>query len=277
MVRIRKAHPAEERRAGIERAQPRDRAIRDPVRVVVRPRDVVVRDFRRAGVAAGSAREDRAEAGHFVRMMLVEPRRVVMPSEGSVRGEFGMIESPPGGVVPLGGAAVLGKTQQQIEMGIEMRLAEQRGAVAGGTQHACDVRRGIVELDAVRDDAVRERMLPGEHRRARRHADDVLDMRAPVEHAVAGESVDDRCARERMAGDAERIVSLLIDGDEENVATARARRSRCRGRRRPGVWRPRAPGEERAAREPSNRVRDGGEVHVGMLPQRIRRTAGCSG
>jgi hypothetical protein len=90
-------------------------------------------------------------------------------------------------------------------------------------------------------------------------------MRPPVEEAVASKRIDDRGAREGMAGDAERVVTLLVDRDKEDIAAARSGRRWRQWRRRAGLGRQRAPREERAAREAPDRVRDGREVHIVML------------
>ena len=95
MVRIRKAHPAEERRVRIERAQPGDRAVGDPVRVVMRARDGVVRDLGRTGVAAAGAGQHGAETGDVLGMMLVQPCRVVVAADRAVRRELDVVEAAP--------------------------------------------------------------------------------------------------------------------------------------------------------------------------------------
>ena len=81
MVRIRKAHPAEERRVRREGAQPRDRAIGHPVRVVMRARDRVVRDLGRAGVSAAGAGQDARRSPRPPR----DDARTAMPRNGGRR------------------------------------------------------------------------------------------------------------------------------------------------------------------------------------------------
>ena len=80
--------------------------------------------------------------------------------------------------------------------GSKCALPSEGGVVSGGAEQPRDIGCAIIERDAVRHDAVRQRMLPGQHRRARRHADDVLHVRAPIVEAALRQRVDaPACAR----------------------------------------------------------------------------------
>ena len=88
-------------------------------------------------------------------------------------------------------------------MRIEVRLADEGGSVPGRVKDRRDVRPVVRRRDAIRDDSMRERMLPGEHRRTARHADDVLHVRTLVEEARTRERIDHRRAGRRVAGHSE--------------------------------------------------------------------------
>ncbi len=110
--------------------------------------------------------------------------------------------------------------QLGVEAGLEVGLAEQRGAVAGLLgQVGGDARRVLGQRDAVGHHAVGAHVLAGEHGRARRHAHRVLVVGPPVVDALGGQAVDDRRAGDRAAVAAEAVVALLVGGDEEDVAS----------------------------------------------------------
>src|ERR1700722_5517610 len=101
-----------------------------------------------------------------------------------------------------------------------MRLAQQRGVVAGLLmQVRGDARRIGRQSDTVGDDAVSAHVLAGNHGRAGRHADDILIVRAAIVDSAAGEAVGDRRLSDLTAVASERVVALLVGGDEKNVAS----------------------------------------------------------
>src|SRR5581483_12231400 len=107
----------------------------------------------------------------------------------------------------------------EVERGLEMRLADESGAVARALAEPCgDARRFSGQRDAVGDHAVGARVLAGQHRRARRCADRVLIVGAAVVDAGGGERVDRGRPRDSAAIASERIVALLVGGDEEDFA-----------------------------------------------------------
>ena len=75
------------------------------------------------------------------------------------------------------GQQVLGEAPERVHEGLEVRLADERGAVAVRVQLGRDRRRVDRQRHAVHPHAVGARVLAGEHGRPRRHADDRL--RAP--------------------------------------------------------------------------------------------------
>jgi hypothetical protein len=114
---------------------------------------------------------------------------------------------------------VLREPLERIEKRLEVRLAHECGAVSGVVQHGCD-RRGVGgQRDPVHPYPVGTRVLAGDHRRARRHAHDRLRRRSFVPVPFRGQSVDDRRAGDSAAVAAERVVTLLVGCDEENLAT----------------------------------------------------------
>src|SRR5437764_5609661 len=99
-----------------------------------------------------------------------------------------------------------------------MRLADERSAVTRVVQHLGDGRRVDRKGNAVHPHAVRAGMLAGEDRRSRRHAHDRLRNGALVADALCREAVDHRCAGERSTVAPERVVPLLVGGDEQDLA-----------------------------------------------------------
>ena len=101
-----------------------------------------------------------------------------------------------------------------------MRFAQQRGVVAGlFVEVQGDARRIGRESDTIGDDAVSAHVLAGNHGRARRHADDILIVRAAIVDSAAGEPVGDRSLSDLATVASERIVALLVGGDKKNVAS----------------------------------------------------------
>ncbi len=62
-------------------------------------------------------------------------------------------------------------------------------------------------------------MLAREHGAARRHAHHVLRVRSVEHDAVRRQTIDDRSACHPTTVAAERVVSLLIGGDEQDLST----------------------------------------------------------
>src|ERR1017187_5397028 len=101
-----------------------------------------------------------------------------------------------------------------------MRLAQQRGVVTGlFVKISRDARRIGRKRNAVGDDAVGAHVLAGNHGGAGRHADDILIVRTPIVDSAVGEPVGDRRLRDRAAVASQRVVALLIGGDEKDVAS----------------------------------------------------------
>lgn len=86
-------------------------------------------------VAPAVAGEHRGEpeVGHGV--VGVEPVGVVVGHGRAVPGQLHVVEPVPGPLLALGGQAVLVEAVQQVEVGLEVGLAEQGRAVAGAPQH----------------------------------------------------------------------------------------------------------------------------------------------
>jgi hypothetical protein len=151
-------------------------------------------------------------------------------------------------------------------MRIEVSFADQRRVITGGMKDRRDVRSVVGRRDAVRDDSMSQRVLPREHRRAARHADDVLNVRAFVEQPCTRERIDDGRACHRVAGHSERIEALLIRGDEQDVPAAALLRS-VRGRTGRGGRRRRRGGAD----ELDGETRDAARL-ARKTPRDSRRT-----
>ena len=225
MMWIGEAHPAEPVVVGTERVEPRDRAIGDPVGVVPLPRHGVVVHLRRSRLTAtGGADlqgrvEHREEHRHRLRMVGGHPPRVVQRAKGAMRCGLEVLEAAMQPDRFPAGEAVLGEAGERVEEGLEVRLADQRGAVSVVVQHRSDRGRVDGEGDAVHPHAVRARMLAGDDGRARWHADDGLRMGTLVAVAPCREPVDHRSTCNAAAVAAERVVPLLIAGHQQDLAT----------------------------------------------------------
>ena len=244
MVRIGERHPAEPRLLGGERLQPVDRQVGHPVGVVPRPRDRVVLGLRRRGVAARLRLEQPGEAVQVLGVVLLEPAAVVRDRmrapRGGVHRLLRALEAAPWPGIPAGDPCVLLELVGRVEAGFEVRLAEQRGAVAGRVVEVLRHRRRVDgERDAVGHHAVRAHVLAGEHGRPGGHAHGVLVVGAPVVDALGRQPVDHRRAGHRPAVAAETVVALLVGGDEEDVAAAgRGGGRRCGVRHPRPRWHP---------------------------------------
>ena len=254
MVRIGERHPDEPVGVVGQRIEVRDRAIGHPVGVVPLARDGVDARLGSAGVATGLGREQRGEArARLEAVVLDQPLPVVLDPTladvGRVHRELDVVEAPQRTVAVLTRQPALGPVPVEIETGIEVGLAEQRGAIAGGVlQVRGDAGRVDRQRDTVREHAVCAHVLAGEHRRPGRHAHGVLVVRTPVDDACVGERVDDGCSRDRAAVASERVVALLIGGDEEDLPAHDRISSRERGTARSSRRGSCARGRPRGAR-----------------------------
>ena len=205
MMRIREAHPAEPVIVDGEGVEPRDRAVGDPIGVVPLARDRVVVHLRRAGFASARSidLQRRVEHGiehrHCIGMLAGHPPGVVQRAERTVRRRLEMFEAAVQPDEILTSEAVLDEPGERIEEGLEVRLADQRAAIAVIVQHRGHRRSVERQGDTVHPHAVGAGMLPGDDGRPRRHAHDGLRMGALVAKALRSERVDDRSARQRTA------------------------------------------------------------------------------
>ena len=224
MVRVGKAHPHEPVLAVGEPVEEGDRAVGDPVGVVMLLRDRVVLRLGCAGVAPAfgvqaPAPEEREVPLPLSGVMRVEPFAVMVATEGAVHGELHTLEAAPRPRRALAAHRVLAPAERRVEGRLEVGLAEEGGAVAGAlVEVGGHARRVDRERHAVGVHAMGAHVLAGDHRRARRHADHVLVVRAAVVEARGRQPVDDRGARDPPAVAAERVVALLVGGDEEDLA-----------------------------------------------------------
>lgn len=62
-------------------------------------------------------------------------------------------------------------------------------------------------------------MLSSEHRASRGHANNILGMRTVIGNAAGAQRVNRGGARNHSAVATKRVVTLLIGGDEQNLAT----------------------------------------------------------
>src|SRR6266536_4435066 len=110
---VREAHPHEPVVFVRERVEERDRAVGDPVGVVQVARDRVDLRLGRARLASTLGLEQRGEAVYLVRVLLEEPRAVVLEAAAGdrrrVHGELGVLEAPQRSVEPSGAIAFSGK------------------------------------------------------------------------------------------------------------------------------------------------------------------------
>ncbi len=224
VVRVGEAHPAEPVVGGAQRIEPGDRAVGHPVGVVPLARDGVVPYLRRAGVAAAHGVhlerpvEHGVEHAHRLGVGGGDPTRVVQLPGGTVGGRLEVLEAAVWPEHALAGEAVLREAPERVEERLEVRLADDGGAVAGVVQHLGHRRRRLGQRHTVHPHPVGARVLAGQHGGARRHAHHALRMGAAVVDALRRQAVDHRCARQCAAVAAERVVTLLVGGDEQDLA-----------------------------------------------------------
>ncbi len=223
MMRVGKTEPEEPVAVRILLLQPFDREIGKPVGVIEFARHDVVRRFRCAGIAAGRGVQQRHHGVEIFRMVRLHPVAVMgdrlTAEAGDVHRLDRVVEAAPCAGIARPLARILAPFSARIESGLEMRLADQRGLVARFVfQILRHARRAFRQRHAVGEDAVGAHILPGEHGRARRHADGVLIVGAGIVDPGPGERVDVRRPAEFVAVAAQRIVTLLVGGDEKYLA-----------------------------------------------------------
>ena len=235
MVGVGEAHPAEPVVVRVERVEPRDGVIGDPVGVVPVAGDRVVLGLGRTGVAATGGAEQRGEARQVLGVVLAQPAPVVRDRAHDVvavgvgdhhrRGVHHLhrvVEPAPRPGVAAHRARVLLEAVGRVEAGFEVRLADEGGAVAGPLREMRgDAGRVGRQRHAVGEHAVRAHVLASQHRRASRHADGVLVVGPPVDDALGRQRVDHRRAGDRAAVAAQGVVALLVGGDEQDLAPHR--------------------------------------------------------
>ena len=100
---------------------------------------------------------------------------------------------------------------------LQMRLAHERGAIAGETQPLDEGGRSERQRNAVMAHAVNRGHAPGHQRRAVRHANRAGDVERIRYKARSGDPVDMRRPDHRIAVAAEMIESKLIGDDEQKI------------------------------------------------------------
>ncbi len=211
------------------RAQPIERALGDPIRVVQLAGNGVVRDLRGAGVAAAFAGQYRGEPGNVLGVLSADEVRVMVTADGTMGGELEVLEAMPAPRVWPSRKLVFGVSQRRIQMRIEVGLPDQRRAVARSRQLFRHAWRVVGQANSVGDDAVGARVLSSEHRRARWHAHDVVHVRTAVVDARPTEPINHRGPRDLSAVGAERVEALLVHRDEQDVVPGRRRAAARRG------------------------------------------------
>ena len=156
-------------------------------------------------------------------MVLGQPSSVVRqrpaPEGGDMDRVDGVLEPAPRSGVASGGAGILLPAEVGIEPRLEVRLADEGGAVAGLVGQVPRDAGGVGgQGDAVGHHAMGAGVLAGEHGAARGHAHGVLVVGPPVDEPGAGELVDDGGAGDGAAVAAQGVVALLVGGDEQDVA-----------------------------------------------------------
>ena len=182
-----------------------------------------------AGVAAAGCVDLKflvevlVEAGKRFRVVLLHPF-IVVQDQRRMRGQFHVVETAMWPVLAQPRHLAFVELLMKVEEGLEMRLADQRRPVAAFFVEILRDRRRIGgERHAVHPDAMGRDILPGDHGRARRHADDVLVVGAGVVDAVGGQGVDGGCARDLLAVGADGVEAHLVGGDEKDLPAHRRR------------------------------------------------------
>src|ERR1700722_1327981 len=130
-----------------------------------------------------------------------------------------MLETPVGTRRPVMGHAVLLPLVVDVEARLEVRLSYEGRSVPGGLVQVARYRRSVCgQGDAVGDHSVGPYVLAGDHRGACGHAHGVLVVCPVVDDAVCSERIYNRGACDRATGAAERVMALLVRGDEQDLS-----------------------------------------------------------
>jgi hypothetical protein len=106
---------------------------------------------------------------------------------------------------------------------LKMRLADQRGAIAGVPQKVDERHRVEIERNAIVPRAVHGRHASGHQHDAVRHADRAGDVEILEPQAVGGDAVDVRRPHDRVAVATKVIHAVLVGDEEEKVRLCRHR------------------------------------------------------
>ena len=224
MVWVWKTHPAEPVIVGLERIQPGDRAISNPVGVVPLSRHCVVVHLRRTGLATALRVDLQGHVEHRVEhrdcfgMVRCQPAGVVQRAEGAVGRRFEVLETTMEPDEGIALEAVFDEAGEGVQERLEVWLSDQRGAVASVVQHARHGGSVDRQGDPVHPYSVSAWVLAGDDRRPRWHAHHRLRMGSLVAIPPRGQPVDYGSASQRAAVASERVVTLLITGDEQDLA-----------------------------------------------------------
>ena len=137
VVRVGEAEPEEPVLVRVERVEPSDGALGEPVGVVVLARDRVRGDLLEVRVATALVVEaavlhEREEAARLVRVLVAQPGAVVPERDRAVHRELEVLEAPVRTVGELATGAtedVLGPAPLGVEPRLEVGLADERSAV----------------------------------------------------------------------------------------------------------------------------------------------------
>ena len=177
-------------------------------------------DLRRQAVApaapTGSASSGIfVKAFDFARIIVPQPARIVGQAAAGAAGmaaQLHPVEAAVGARLATAGSPVLEIVG--VRGRFEMRLAQQRRAIPVLAQICRQIGCVLGQRDAVRCYAMAADILPGQNGRACGHADGVLVARLTVIQPVRRQAVDGRRPRHLAARAAQRIMALLVRGDQ---------------------------------------------------------------
>ena len=220
MVRVGEAHPDEPVAVLRQGVQVGDGAVGHPLCVVEVARDRVGSRLGRAGGWARAVRERGQVAADLIGVFGAQPHPVVQRRREAVHGQLDVLEASQGPRRPGRRQPVLRQPAEGIHRRLEVGLADERRAVPGaGCQVLGDARTVIRKDAATRDRPVGADVLAGHDAGPGRGAGDVLPVGAVVVHPGRRQAVKNRCAGDRAAVAAQRVIPLLVAGDQQNIAT----------------------------------------------------------
>ena len=188
VVRIRKAHPTKPVFIIAALAKPINCPIGHPVSVIDLAIDRIIFHLNDSGVTATHRIDFEVAIKHWIEhaecfwMIVQNPDAVVQGSIRAMRCTLEVVKAPVRARCPVvpriyrgmcsaGGHTSLWERIERIDVGLEVRLADERRGVSRSREFFDDTRRINRQRNTIHPDSVRGRVLPRNDGGARRHTD----------------------------------------------------------------------------------------------------------